>query len=78
MARHPEHRYNDDELTGLEIANSISREWRSGRHDTVAEVTSSVHEQRPELPRSAVFWLAYHTIYQQEAVDDQPSRWPLR
>lgn len=78
MARHPEHRYNDDELTGLEIANTIAREWRSGIHQTVAQVTSSVHTQRPELPRSAVFWLAYHTIHQRDVVDEQPSRWPLR
>jgi hypothetical protein len=57
------HRYDDAELKGLEITKQIQQVWSSGRFTTVAEVTAEVHNMRPEVPRSAIFWLAYHQIH---------------
>ncbi|MFQ3323165.1 MAG: hypothetical protein ACJAQS_000219 [Porticoccus sp.] len=57
------HRYDDAELKGLEISKQIQQVWGSGRFTTVAEVTTEVHNMRHEVPRSAIFWLAYHQIY---------------
>ena len=57
-----ENHYDDEKLNGLDIAEFIVEEWHSGRHQTIAQVTSAVHGQRSELPRSVVFWLAYHTL----------------
>ena len=56
------HHYDDSKLTGLNIAELIAREWAGGNYASIAAVTSAVHAQRPNLPRSAVFWLAYHTL----------------
>lgn len=62
MNRRPPHEYDDNKLTGLNIAETIAREWDSGKYASIAEVTTAVHNLQPGLPRSAVFWLAYHTI----------------
>jgi|TARA_R110002072_G_scaffold25698_4_gene86120 hypothetical protein len=57
------HRYDDAELKGLEISKKIQQVWASDRFTTVAEVTAEVHSIRAEVPRSAIFWLAYHQIH---------------
>ncbi len=63
MTPTPAHRYEDSLLTGLAIAEHIASEWASGRYRSVAEVTSIVHSRCSDMPRSAIFWLAYHTIH---------------
>lgn len=79
MNRRPPHEYDDSKLTGLEIAETIAREWESGKYPSVAAVTTAVHDQQAGLPRSAIFWLAYHTI-SQIAPEDNGRRqpWPMR
>jgi hypothetical protein len=62
MTPTPAHKYEDSLLTGLAIAERISSEWNSGHYQSVAQVTSVIHRQCPSMPRSTVFWLAYHTI----------------
>jgi hypothetical protein len=57
------HRYDDAELKGLAISKQIQRVWATGRYTTVAEVTGEVHSMRGNVPRSAIFWLAYHQIH---------------
>lgn len=54
--------YEDSELSGLGVGRLISQEWRTGRHASVADVTTAVHGQRPDIPRSVIFWLAYHAV----------------
>lgn len=74
--------YDDDKLNGLDIAELIVDEWQSGRHQTIAQVTSAVHHQRSELPRSVVFWLAYHTLLSTaDTAESSPplaQAWPQR
>lgn len=62
MSEKPTTQYDDARLTGLTLAGSMAEQWASGRYASIAEVTSSVHARHPELPRSVVFWLAYHTL----------------
>ena len=57
------HRYDDAELKGLEISKQVQQMWATGRFTTVAEVTAEVYSMRGNVPRSAIFWLAYHQIH---------------
>ncbi len=57
------HEYDDTELKGLDISQQIQQVWSSGKYDTVAQVTTAVHKLRVDVPRSAVFWLAFHQIH---------------
>ena len=59
----PIQHYDDGELTGLAVVEQISEEWASGRYSNIAAVTSVIHKKNSHLPRSAIFWLAYHTIH---------------
>ena len=54
--------YEDDKLSSMEIAALIDTQWQTGRYRTIAEVTTAVHHIRQELPRSVIFWLAFHTL----------------
>ncbi len=54
--------YDDGQLTGLGTAALIIQEWQTGRYSSLAEVTTAVHNLHQDIPRSAVFWLAYHTL----------------
>ena len=62
MNQQPGHRYNEDELCGLSLGRIIISEWESGRYADIAELTTAIQTKKPELPRSVIFWLAYHTI----------------
>jgi hypothetical protein len=62
MNRQNNYSYDDDKLTGLDIADLIVSEWQTGRYQSIAQVTTAVHALKGELPRSVVFWLAYHTL----------------
>ena len=81
MNRQNDYPYDDDKLTGLDIAGLILAEWRTGRHQTIAEVTSAVHLLRSEIPRSVVFWLAYHTLREESHLSVEPpsntTAWPI-
>lgn len=66
MAKKNHTAYQDGNLTGQEIADLIVAEWQSGHYSTIAEITSAVHEIRRDLPRSVIFWLAFHTIESDE------------
>lgn len=75
-------RYDDEKLNSMDIAGLIFREWQSGQHESIAAVTSAVHSQQPELPRSVVFWLAYHALHELTGHFPPPGpvarAWPLR
>jgi hypothetical protein len=81
MNRKNEYPYDDDKLSGLDIAGLILAEWRTGRHQTIVEVTSAVHLLRTEMPRSVVFWLAYHTLQEESQLTAEPPTittiWPV-
>lgn len=82
MNRQNDYPYDDDKLTGLDIAGLILTEWRTGRYQSIADVTSAVHLLRTELPRSVVFWLAYHTLREESYLPVEPPSittiWPVR
>lgn len=77
-----DYHYDDEKLNGLAIADLIASEWGSGRYATIAEVTSAVHGVNAELPRSVVFWLAYHTLQhspeQRNPAAAKAQAWPVR
>jgi hypothetical protein len=54
--------YEDDKLSSMEIAALIDAQWQTGKYSTIAEVTTAVHHIRHDLPRSVIFWLAFHTL----------------
>ncbi len=58
--------YQDDKLSGQEIADLIAGEWQTGNYSSIAEITTAVHKVRRDLPRSVIFWLAFHTIEPEE------------
>ncbi len=62
MGRQHHYCYEDDKLSDMEIAALIDTQWQTGRYSTIAEVTTAVHQIRQELPRSVIFWLAFHTL----------------
>lgn len=75
--------YDDDKLNGLAIAELILDEWNSGKHESIAAVTTAVHGQALQLPRSVIFWLAYHTLRQYTQLfegqqNTQAQSWPPR
>ncbi len=82
MNRQNDYPYDDDRLTGLDIADLIVTEWQTGAYSSIAEVTSAVHALKSELPRSVVFWLAYHTLreHSHESASQVPTTaiWPVR
>jgi len=80
MNRQNAYPYDDDRLTGLDIAELIVAEWQNGTYSSIAEVTSAVHALKSELPRSVVFWLAYHTLreHSDEAAVSTTMTWPVR
>lgn len=82
MNRQNDYPYDDDRLTGLDIAELIVSEWHTGVYTSIAEVTTAVHALKSELPRSVVFWLAYHTLREHSHdVAGQVSTaatWPVR
>lgn len=82
MNRQNDYPYDDDRLTGLDIAELIVTEWQTGAYCSIAEVTSAVHALKSELPRSVVFWLAYHTLREHgpEAAGEASTTaiWPVR
>jgi hypothetical protein len=81
MNRKNDYPYDDDKLTGLDIADLIVTKWQTGAYHSIADVTTAVHSLKTELPRSVVFWLAYHTLREQfpAPLEPQPAApWPLR
>ncbi len=73
--------YKDEKLAGQEIADLIVAEWHVGHYSTIAEVTTAVHRIRQDIPRSVIFWLAYHTIESTEVCglpEPASAAWPPR
>lgn len=82
MNRQNHYCYEDDKLTGLEIAVQIIACWETGQYRNIAEVTTAVHRIRQELPRSVIFWLAFHTLESAtsspETGEQSTIAWPRR
>ncbi len=72
--------YEDDKLSGQEIADLIVAQWQSEQYPTIAAVTTAVHKIRQDLPRSVIFWLAFHTIESdiQGCSEPATTAWPPR
>lgn len=55
--------YDDQELVGLELSQAVHQAWTSGGHDSLAGLTGELCERYPGIPRSAIYWLAYHVVF---------------
>ena len=58
----PLRQYDESKLSGLGVGALIAAEWRTGAYSSVAAVTTAVHSKRADIPRSVIFWLAYHMV----------------
>jgi len=55
--------YDDQQLVGLELSRDIRSLWDAGRYRNLAALTAELARRHPEIPRSALFWLAYHVVF---------------